>query len=280
MSAASEQAQFMQGLAEALNSKEIALPSFPDVVVKIRTALEDPTCSADRLAEVAKTDPALVSRLLRSVNSAFHNRAGIEIVDLGLAISRLGFEAVRNTAVTLAVEQIFDTSQQEDLKERLGDLWNRSIDLSAMCYVLAQRTGSLNSDNAFLCGLLNGIGKLYIVTKARDYPAFLGDSDALEQVLAQWSPSVGQSIVTAWGFPDEIIGTFDTDSAAGGDGDAEPSLLDVVATAKLLTDDLEGSLSAQSQYPALMRLKLVADNHGAVSESFEMYTQSLRSSLS
>ena len=52
MSAANEQAEFMQGLTEALNSKDIALPSFPDVVVKIRTALEDPTCTADRLAEL------------------------------------------------------------------------------------------------------------------------------------------------------------------------------------------------------------------------------------
>ena len=54
---ADEQASFMQGLAEALNSKEIALPSFPDVVVQIRTALEDPTCTAGRLAEVAKERP-------------------------------------------------------------------------------------------------------------------------------------------------------------------------------------------------------------------------------
>ena len=155
MSAENEQAEFMQGLAEALNSKDIALPSFPDVVVKIRTALEDPTCTADRLAEVARTDPVLVSRLLRSVNSAFHNRAGIEIVDLDLAISRLGFESVRNTAITLAVEQLFDASLHEELKSRLGELWTRSISLASLCYVLSQQNPDINSDNAFLCGLLD-----------------------------------------------------------------------------------------------------------------------------
>ena len=109
---AEEQAEFLQELARALNAKDIALPSFPDVVIQIRTALEDPTCTPDRLAEVAKTDPVLVSRLLMSANSAFHNRAGIEIVDLNLAISRLGFEAVKNTAIALAVEQLFNATNR------------------------------------------------------------------------------------------------------------------------------------------------------------------------
>ena len=57
---ANEQSKFLQELAETLNSKDIALPSFPDVVINIRDALEDPTCSAERLANVVKTDPILV----------------------------------------------------------------------------------------------------------------------------------------------------------------------------------------------------------------------------
>ena len=111
----SEQTQFLQQLAEDLNSKCIELPSFPDVVINIRTALEDPKCTSERLAEVVRTDPVLVARLLMAANSAFHNRAGIEIVDLNLAISRLGFEVVRNTAITLAVEQIFVKNRRAGL---------------------------------------------------------------------------------------------------------------------------------------------------------------------
>ena len=113
---AEEQSQFLQQLAEDLNSKNIQLPSFPDVVINIRTALEDPSCTSERLADVVRTDPVLVARLLMSANSAFHNRAGIEIIDLKLAISRLGFEVVRNTAITLAVEQIFAASEHENMK--------------------------------------------------------------------------------------------------------------------------------------------------------------------
>lgn len=279
MSEANEQAGFLQGLAEALNSKEISLPSFPDVVVKIRTALEDPTCSAGRLAEVAKTDPVLVSRLLKSVNSAFHNRAGIEIVDLGLAISRLGFEAVRNTAITLAMEQVFDASRHESLKERLGVLWEDSINLSAMSYVLAQRSNGLNSDNAFLCGLLNGVGQLYILTRARDFPSLLGDNDSLETVLNQWSPTVGKSIVEAWGFPDEISATLDIADANADAGDSNLSLIDVVAATKLLVDNAPDALASSSQ-TVVGRFGIHEENWPEVAEPYEMYVQSMRQSLS
>jgi len=276
---ANEQAKFLQELAETLNSKDIALPSFPDVVINIRTALEDPTCSAERVAKVVRTDPVLVTRVLISANSAFHNRAGIEIVDLGLAISRLGFETVRNTAITLAVDQIFKAGQHDDLKVRLKELWNNSISLSSMCYALAQKTGIVNSDNAFLCGLLHEIGKLYILTKARDYPELLGDEESLNSVIAQWCPSVGRSIVQAWGFPDEIAETMDGAGAANDQISAGASLVDVVIGARMLVDDAEGTLAADPLHPSIARLNVDADNFPQLVESYEIYAQSMRQSI-
>lgn len=274
-----EQAKFLQELAETLNSKDIALPSFPDVVIKIRTALEDPTCSAEHLAEVVKTDPVLVTRLLISANSAFHNRAGIEIVDLGLAISRLGFETVRNTAITLAVDQIFRAGQHDDLKERLKGLWNNSISLSSMCYALAQRVPTVNSDNAFLCGLLHEVGKLYILTKARDYPELLGDEESLNSVMAQWCPSIGKSIVQAWGFPDEIAETMDASGATDDQLGTGASLVDVVVVARMLVDDAETTLAEETPHPSIARLKVDAANYPQLAESFDLYLQSMRQSV-
>ena len=277
---ANEQSKFLQELAETLNSKDIALPSFPDVVIKIRDALEDPTCSAERLADVVKTDPILVTRLLISANSAFHNRAGIEIVDLDLAISRLGFETVRNTAITLAVDQIFKAGEHDDLKDRLEELWNDAIALSSMCYALAQKTGSVNSDNAFLCGLLHEIGKLYILTKARDYPELLGDNDSLNTVIAQWCPSVGRSIVQAWGFSDEIAETVDGAVAEDADIAQSASLVDVVVCARMLVDDAEQALAEDPLHPSIARLHVDSNSYAKLAESYDTYVQSMRQSIS
>lgn len=274
-----EQVRFLQGLAEDLNSKEFALPSFPDVVVKIRTALEDPTCSSDRLAEVAKTDPVLVSRVLVSANSAFHNRAGIEIVDLNLAISRLGFEVVRNTAVTLAVEQIFNASQHKELRSRLKDLWDRSISMSSMSCVLAKSCGAINSDSAFLCGLLNEVGKLYILTKARDYPSFLGDGDALEKVLADWHPNVGRSIVEAWGFSPDIAESVEADDSNVNEEGVGTSLGDVIIASRMLLDNAQDALTTKPLHPSIDRLNITEESYAGLNEAYELHVESMRHSV-
>ncbi len=274
-----EQTQFLQQLAADLNSKSIKLPSFPDVVINIRTALEDPTCSSERLADVVRTDAVLVARLLMAANSAFHNRAGIEIVDLNLAISRLGFEVVRNTAITLAVEQIFNASQHEELKESIKNIWSSSLSLASMCFVIARGSGGLNPDNAFLCGLLHEVGKLYILTKARDYPNLMGDPDSLATVLDQWYASVGKSIVEAWGFSDEIASSLEIEENLSSDASSPATFVDVIYAAKLLLEsDEDEELDASSQ-SIVGKLKISQDTLPALRESYDEHAASMRQSV-
>ena len=275
---ADEQTRFLEQLATELNSRNIQLPSFPDVVINIRAALEDPTCTSERLADVVRTDPVLAARLLMTANSAFHNRAGIEIVDLNLAISRLGFEVVRNTAITLAVEQIFNASQHDDARDVIREIWDNSLSMASMSFVLARQKRSLNADNAFLSGLLHEIGKLYIVTRARDYPALLGDAASLRTVMDQWNPSIGRSIVESWGFSSEIAATLEADENLATDAQAPASLVDVVHAAKqlLAADNLESGLGDGS--PSHERLAVSNDSLPLIQEAYDMHAQSLRQS--
>ena len=276
---ADEQTKFLQQLAEDLNSKNIALPSFPDVVISIRSALEDPKCTADQLADVVRTDPVLVARLLMAANSAFHNRAGIEIVDLNLAVSRLGFEVVRNTAITLAVEQIFNASQHAELRDAIKSIWSTSLSLASMCFVIARNTESVNPDNAFLCGLLHEVGKLYILTKARDYPGLMGDTDSLNTVLDQWYTSIGRSIVESWGFSDEIANSVEFEDNLIDDSETPASLVDVIYSARLLLDGDDEEQLAQDTHSAPGKLRLSVDSLPAIREAFDLHAQSMRQSV-
>lgn len=276
---AEEQTKFLQRLENDLNAKTVALPSFPDVVIKIRSALEDPTCSSNRLAEVAVVDPVLVSKLLMAANSAFHNRAGIEVVDLNLAISRLGFEVVRNTAISLAVEQIFNAAKHVAMRERLEEIWSRSMSLSSMCYVIARLNAGLNSDHAFLCGLLHNVGKLYILTQAKEYPALLGNSESLERVLNECHGKVGASIVEAWGFPEEIAQSADIEENLISGPDGSAALVDVVFVANSLLDTPDDTFGAEPPHPSLQRLNVTQDAFADLNESAELHAQSMRMSI-
>ena len=272
-----EQTQFLQQLANDLNTRSVCLPSFPDVVINIRKALEDPACTSERLADVVRTDAVLVARLLMSANSAFHNRAGIEIIDLNLAISRLGFEVVRNTAITLAVEQIFTASEHKELKSALKEIWNTSLALGSMSFVVARSSGQVNPDNAFLCGLLHNIGKLYILTKVRDFPALLGDESSLLALLQQWSASVGQSIVDAWGFPGDIAASVGADSDSGTES-AKVSYVDAVQFAKLLIANGDEAIQAPAFTDSAARLNIAEESVPALLEAFKLHLQSMRQS--
>ncbi|MDJ0709959.1 MAG: HDOD domain-containing protein [Woeseiaceae bacterium] len=274
-----EQTRFLQELAEDLNSREIHLPSFPDVVINIRTALEDPSCTSERLADVVRTDPVLVARLLMAANSAFHNRAGIEITDLNLAISRLGFEVVRNTAITLAVEQIFEATEHEELKDGVQKIWQTSLALASMSFVIARRSANINPDNAFLCGLLHEVGKLYILTKAANYPKLMGDETSLETVMQQWYSSIGKSIIDAWGFPAEIADSVETEENLNLDASAAASLVDVVFLAKQVLADAASLEEDDSCKLSAERLDVSPDNFPALQEAYALHAQSMRSSI-
>jgi len=274
---AEEQTRFLEQLARDLNSKNIALPSFPDVVVNIRAALEDPGCTSERLAGVVRTDAVLVAKLLMAANSAFHNRAGIEILDLDLAISRLGFEVVRNTAITLAVEQIFNAGQHDDLKDGIKTIWEDSLSLGSMCFVVAKNGGNVNPDNAFLCGLFNGIGELYLLSKAREFPTLLGDAEAFAGIVEQWNPSVGSSIVRAWGFTDDIVESFDLEEKLSHDPATSATLVDVVYTAKLIIDEDTAALRlAETNEPAPAKLKVNGETLEGVREAWSLHAGSMR----
>lgn len=276
---ADEQSRFLNELAADLNSRNIQLPSFPDVVINIRTALEDPKCTSEHLASVVRNDAVLVARLLMSANSAFHNRAGIEIIDLNLAISRLGFEVVRNTAIALAVEQIFAASEHKELKHSIKEIWTRSLSLASMSFVIARNSGTINPDSAFLCGLLNEIGKLYILTKVKNYPQLMGDEESLRSVQDQWYESIGKSIIESWGFSNEIAESLDSDEYMSESHGAIATVTDVVVLAKLmLSEGEEVGEHAAFTAPAA-KLNLSVDGLPSIHNSFDAHAKSMRQSV-
>lgn len=271
---AQEQAQFLNQLAADLNSKDVRLPSFPDVVINIRSALEDASCTAEHLADVVRTDAVLVARLLMKANSAFHNRAGIEITNLDLAISRLGFEEVRNAAITLAVEQLFNAEEHDDIRHILKIVWDKSLSLASMSFVLARRSGDVNADNAFLGGLLHEIGSLYILTRAQKYPGLMGDPERLGELLEEWTPSIGRSIVDSWGFSNSIADSLEIEEHLHAEENGPANVVDVVYAAKCLLDDDQSDPDETTS----SKLRIGDDSLPTIQEAYEVHSQAMRQS--
>ena len=58
-----DQFRFVSLLALELENGDIALPSLPDVVIKIRNMLESDNADFDQISQAVSVDPVLVSRL-------------------------------------------------------------------------------------------------------------------------------------------------------------------------------------------------------------------------
>ena len=251
--------RFVSLLALELDNGDISLPSLPDVVLKIRRLLEDENSDFDQISRAVSMDPALVSKLFIFANSAFYNRANIKIEDLDTAISRLGIEVVRNTAMSMAMKQLYSADKHSHADKFLRQVWARGMKLSCMAFAVSRVTTTTNDENAFLCGLLNEVGKLYIITKAGEFPELLGNRESFDAVLEKWNSQISKSIIESWGFPEEIANSACPDSYLDPDPDSPPDYVDVVYIAKYLVDHDQDDSIDLSEDASCAKLK-ISDN--------------------
>src|SRR5690349_5612322 len=87
-------------LIDAISSNRIVLPTLPEVALKVREAVEDPRADATSISKVLSNDAALSARVVRVANSPLL-RAAAPILDLRMAISRLGIQYTCNLVVGL-----------------------------------------------------------------------------------------------------------------------------------------------------------------------------------
>ena len=142
--------EFVTTLSEELAAGTLDLPTFPDVALRVREALDDDNCTTDRLAKLLGADPVLASQVIRVANSAAYARGGDPVTDLRVAASRLGHDTLRNTAIAFAMHQIASARSMPAIKTPLGTVWRHSVHVAAIAYCLAKRMTKLNPEEAML----------------------------------------------------------------------------------------------------------------------------------
>jgi HD-like signal output (HDOD) protein len=229
---------FLQSLAAEVSKGTIDLPCFPDVVVRISQALADPNTTSDRIETFLGAEPRLAARVLQTANSAAFNSSGKPLTDLRSAITRLGHQMVQGTAMSYAMQQMKNETSLRSIAQPLAELWNRSIAVASICRLVALRT-KVPSDEAFLTGLLHGIGNLYIMARAANAAKGLGSEQSLMELIGGWQASIGKAVLLSWGFTDEMC------EAVGDQGDLdrrwkhEARLVDVLIASLVLADALK-----------------------------------------
>lgn len=150
------------------------IATLPEITLRIIELVEDPSSTAQDLHNVISHDPALCSRILKVVNSAFYGLPR-QIGSINRAIVLLGLNAVKNIAIAASLAKLFRGGELSS-KFNARDLWMHSVATASGAKLIADQLKLGLPDEAFLAGLIHDIG---IMVEMQ------GDRQKLSQVFEQ-----------------------------------------------------------------------------------------------
>jgi HD-like signal output (HDOD) protein len=227
---------FVQALASELSGGKIELPGFPHIVMRVQKVLNDKKADASRIVKVLGSEPVLAAQILRMANSAALNPGGSAVTDLRAAVARVGLDTVRSATIAFAVRQLRDAPLLRGLENQLGVLWKRSVLVASLCCVIARKLTQINPDTALLAGLLQGIGRLYILTRASSHRALFADQESYQQIEQDWHLSIAAALLENWGIADEIVQAVHESENLERDSRGPLCLADVLVVGTILAE--------------------------------------------
>ncbi|MCX7898016.1 MAG: HDOD domain-containing protein [Rhodocyclaceae bacterium] len=188
-------------------------PALSDSVAAINRLASSEEESVTKLAEVVLKDYALTNKLLRLANAAhYHQFGGGRICTVSRAIIVLGFDAVRNLALTvLLFEHLENQNDVQALKESFLRASMAGLIARASCQhpLLRQR-----GEEAYICALFHDLGRLlaqyyfpeeYAEIEKRRMGQNMNLEAAALQVLGISFEDLGLGIARHWGLPENLI---------------------------------------------------------------------------
>jgi putative nucleotidyltransferase with HDIG domain len=184
------------------------IATLPEVTARIIETVEDPRSSTQQLHQIVTHDPALVTRILKVVNSAFYGLPG-QVGSVERAIVLLGINAVKNIAIAASLGQLFRGVGLCD-GYSAKDLWRHCVAVGVTARELARQYRLPLADEVFLAGMIHDVG---ILVELQVYPEQLrticdrsrreeAHFHEIEQdVLGMTHQQLGAALAEQWKFP-------------------------------------------------------------------------------
>ena len=257
---AHDAAALEKDLAAIRLDTQLTLPGVPQIVSRLQQMLGDPEVGIPQLLPVINYEPILVGRVLQMANSASLNPTRKQVTDLRSGITRVGFDLLRSATLAYAMRQLSQAHSVKDIRPHLEALWERSAWTAAVAFVIARKFTRVNRDIAFLAGLMHGVGKLFVLTRAAHYPFVLRDRSKYAGILRKWHAQFARGILTGWHINPEVIEAVvnyeNLNREVVGD---EPDLTDILATSYLVvghTGRMQDLSMTVEKIAAFSRLRL------------------------
>lgn len=245
---------FFKRFYQHFKQGELRIPSFPDIALKLRKAIQEDYGTAD-IVKIVNMDAVISGKLIQVVNSPIY-RPISPISNCFDAINRLGLTTTRNLVTSFSMNNLVKCDNPVTRK-LIQQTWLQSIKVSSISYTLAQLTRKVDPDEALLAGLLHNIGVLPILTFADSLLYGSYNADDINLCINEIHGQIGTVILEKWGFPTNLrqIPLLSTDWFASTTEDI--SLSDIVLLAKyhnILASSGTSKLPLLISLPAFQKL--------------------------
>lgn len=203
-----EQRQWLKRVTERI----IGLPSLPTLITQLLSVIGDPASSARDVSKLISTDQALTAKILKVANSAFYGFPR-KIATIEFAVVILGYETVKNLALSVAVLKRFNRGNDHPLFDR-QQFWEHAIGCGVAGRMLARKRDRKLEGEAFVAGVLHDIGKLILIEY---FPGEFGEAlecakddlltiaEAEEKIIGVTHAEVGGWLAEKWKLPETLV---------------------------------------------------------------------------
>jgi serine/threonine protein kinase len=190
-------------------------PALSESVSSVNKLTASEGKSIAELSNSILKDFSLTNKLLRLVNSAFYRQAGGgNISTVSRAVLVLGFDAVRNIAVTV---MLFDHLQNKGNANFLKNEFLRANLAGILAKEIGTKTAQRDVEQAFICAMFHNLGRLlcqyYFPEESEEIKRVIQQKHCTEelaalQILGITFEDLGIGIARTWGFPKLLINSM------------------------------------------------------------------------
>jgi eukaryotic-like serine/threonine-protein kinase len=190
-------------------------PALSDSVSAINKLTSSDKESINKLSNTILKDYGLTNKIMRLVNSAYYRTSGGgSISTVSRAVVVLGFDAVRNIAITvLLFEHLQDKANAKDLKEA----FLRANLAGTLARDASRKFMAREAEEGYICALFHCLGQLlaqyYFPEEVIEIRKVMlqqncSEETAATRVLGIGFSDLGIGIARYWGFPPPIVASL------------------------------------------------------------------------
>ena len=198
----------VDGFRRAISAATVGELSFPtslDASRRVLVAVENPDIGLSALAKIVVAEPLLSAKVIRLANSVALNPSNMVVRDVRQAVVRVGMDPIKALAMVLIMDQLRHSQRHSACRELSNRLWERSVHVAALSYVLAKKLTRLNADEVMFAGIVHDLGRFYLLSRAVEFPTLLENPAVLAETINDLAERTTTRVLNELNLPAPVV---------------------------------------------------------------------------